>query len=144
MASPTATFGLPEATRGLYAAAGGLSRLVRIVGLPLATEISMTDRRLSADEALQFQVINRVSKTPESLLPEAIEMARKVAESISPDAAIVTRHGLRMALEYASVERAAQVTEQRYGDSLRATENIREGLRAFGEKRKPQWLSSKL
>jgi 1,4-dihydroxy-2-naphthoyl-CoA synthase len=50
VASPTAIFGLPEATVGLYAAAGGLPRIVRNVGLQIASEVAMTGRRLSAQE----------------------------------------------------------------------------------------------
>jgi enoyl-CoA hydratase/carnithine racemase len=50
VASPTASFGLPEATVGLYAAAGGLPRIVRNCGLQIGSEIAMTGRRLSAKE----------------------------------------------------------------------------------------------
>jgi enoyl-CoA hydratase/carnithine racemase len=50
VASPTASFGLPEATVGLYAAAGGLPRIVRNVGLQIASEVAMTGRRFSAQE----------------------------------------------------------------------------------------------
>lgn len=143
VASPRATFGLPEASRGLYAAAGGLSRLVRLVGLPLASEIAMAGRKLSADEALKHAVINRVSKTHESCVEEAVALAASIGEN-SPDAIIVTRHGLREALETGSVERASQLTQERYGRSLVAGENIKIGLAAFAQKKKPNWKPSKL
>lgn len=50
IASPKASFGLPEVTVGLYAAAGGLPRIIRNVGLQIASELAMTGRRLSAKE----------------------------------------------------------------------------------------------
>lgn len=143
LASPKATFGLPEASRGLYAAAGGLSRLVRLAGMTLASEIALTGRNLSAAEALHHGIINRISQTPASLVPEAIAVAEKMSE-LSPDAIIVTRHGLRESWELASVERASQSTDNRYGRALKEGENLKIGLRAFREKKKPKWVASKL
>jgi enoyl-CoA hydratase/carnithine racemase len=143
VASPRAQFGLPEAMRGLYAAAGGLSRLVRLVGLTLASEIAMTGRRLTAQEALQYGVANKVSKTHESVLEEAIEMAKSIGQ-LSPDAVIVTKAGLRQALETGSVERASQITAERYGKVLMEGENMKIGLMAFAAKQKPNWVPSKL
>lgn len=143
VASPTATFALPEASRGLYAAAGGLARIVRIAGLQIGSEVAMAGRKLSAQEALQFQLVNRVSASPQTVVHEAVELAGRVA-GLSPDAIIVTRHGLRQAWETASVERAAQTTEQRYGAALRTSDNIAIGLDAFARKKAPQWVPSKL
>jgi len=143
VASPRAQFGLPEALRGLYAGAGGLSRLVRLVGLTLASEVALTGRRLTAQEALQHGVANKVSKSHESLLDEALAMAKLIGE-LSPDAVIVTKSGLREALETASVERASQNTAERFGKVLMEGENIKIGLMAFANKQKPNWVPSKL
>lgn len=143
VASPKAIFGLPEASRGLYAAAGGLSRLVRLAGMSIASEVAMAGRFLSAQEAVQYSIANCVSKSHESVVDEAVEMAAKVA-SFSPDSIIVTRSGLREALEQASVERASQETELKFGDKLREGENVGIGLRAFANKKPPQWVPSKL
>jgi len=143
VASPNASFGLPEAKRGLYAGAGGLSRLVRITGLPIATEIAMTGRTLSADEALKYGVINKVSKTQASVVDEAIDLAKSIGE-MSPDAVIVTRSGLRESLEQGSVERASQITQERFGRALALAENTSIGLDAFAKKQKPNWVASKL
>jgi enoyl-CoA hydratase/carnithine racemase len=143
VASPRASFGLPEALRGLYAGAGGLSRLVRLAGLTLASEVALTGRRLSAQEALQHGVVNRISRTHGSVVEEAVAMAASIGE-LSPDAVIVTRHGLRVALETGSVERASQLTAERYGRALFEGENIRIGLTAFAQKKKPEWVPSKL
>jgi len=74
---------------------------------------------------------------------EALKLANEIAD-ISPDAAIVTRAGLREALETASVERATQLTLERYNDVLQTGDNAKEGLMAFAQKRKPVWKPSKL
>lgn len=143
IASPNATFGLPEALRGIYAGAGGLPRLVRNVGIPLASEIAMTGRTLSAAEALKYNLINGVSKSQATVVDEAVALASKVA-NISPDAIIVTRAGLRETWETASVERAFELNDERFKRGLMSGENAKEGLAAFREKRKPVWRPSKL
>jgi len=143
VASPQASFGLPEALRGLYAGAGGLSRLVRLVGLTIASEVALTGRRLSAEEALRYGIANKISKTHASVLDEAIAMAKSIGD-LSPDAVIVTRHGLRQALETASVERASQLTAERYGRALSKGDNMKIGLAAFAQKKRPLWVPSKL
>jgi enoyl-CoA hydratase/carnithine racemase len=143
VASPTATFGLPEALRGIYAGAGGLPRILNNTSLPIAMEIALTGRTLSAKEALQYLVINKISQTQESLIDEAVELAQKVA-SISPDAIIVGRAAIRQGWESGSVERGYQLADERWRDPLFGGENVGEGLRAFAEKRKPRWVGSKL
>ena len=143
VASPKAYFGLPEVTVGLYAAAGGLPRIVRNCGLQIGSEIAMTGRRLTAKEALDFHLINKISKTPESLVAESVDVAKKIA-SLSPDAIIITRHGLREAWETGSVERASQRTSDRYDQALLDGPNMKIGLDAFAAKKKPQWVSSKI
>jgi enoyl-CoA hydratase/carnithine racemase len=143
IASPTATFALPEATRGIYAGAGGLPRLMHLVGPLIASEIAMTGRRLSVQEVLRYNLINKISETPESCVEEAIEMARKIAD-VSPDAIIVTRAALREAWETGCVERAVERVDARYRGALYEGENSREGLRAFREKRAPRWVGSRL
>ncbi|OCK78317.1 ClpP/crotonase [Lepidopterella palustris CBS 459.81] len=143
VASPTATFGLPEAMRGIYASAGGPARLVRNVGLPIASEVALTGKQLTAQEALDLHLINRISPSPDTVVNEAVKLANGIAQ-ISPDAAIVTRASLREAWETASVERATEIVQQRYHEALLQGENAKEGLEAFAQKRKPQWKASKL
>jgi enoyl-CoA hydratase/carnithine racemase len=143
VASPQAQFGLPEALRGLYAAAGGLSRLVRLVGLNIASEVALTGRRLSAEDGVKHGIVNKISARHDTVVQEAVEMAKLIGE-LSPDAVIVTKHGLRQALESGSVERASQVTQERYGRSLVEGDNFRIGLMAFAAKKKPNWVPSKL
>lgn len=103
----------------------------------------MTGRKLSAEEALRFNLVNKVSKTQDSVVPEAVEMAKLVAGQ-SPDAIICTRSGLREAWETGSVERAVTLTEQRYSTALRDGENLKIGLDAFAQKKQPKWVAAKL
>ncbi|KAL4948198.1 ClpP/crotonase-like domain-containing protein [Aspergillus filifer] len=143
VASPTAQFSLPEVQRGLYAGAGGLSRIIRTVGMQVGTELALTGRRISATEAKSLRLVNHVSESPEKVLNDAIELANRVAD-VSPDAVIVSRHGLREAWETGSVEQASRATAVLYGAKLVKGENIKRGLQAFAEKRKPEWVGSKL
>ncbi|EPE04427.1 enoyl- hydratase [Ophiostoma piceae UAMH 11346] len=142
VASPTAKFSLPEAKRGIYAGAGGLPRVVRTFGMQLAGEIALAGRILTGEELRQLGFC-RVSATQESLIEEAVALAKDVA-SQSPDALIVTRAGLRQAWETASVERSAQLTDERYAKVLLEGENMKIGTAAFAQKREPEWVPSKL
>jgi len=143
VASPTASFALPEALRGIWAGAGGPARLVRNVGLPVASEIALTGKPISANRALALNLINRISSSQDTLVTDAVKLANEIAD-ISPDAAIVTRASLREAWETSSVERATQLVGDRYRDGLLEGENAKEGLAAFAQKRKPSWKPSKL
>ena len=103
----------------------------------------MTGRSITAQEALEYRLINTISKSPDSVVADAIETATRIA-SISPDAIIVTREALREAWETASVEHAFQLTHERFYRLLMQGENAQEGLAAFKEKRQPMWKASKL
>ena len=143
VAAPNATFGLPEALRGIFAGAGGPARLVRIVGLPVASELALTGIPITAQRAKELNIINRISTSQDRVVDEALKLAKEIA-AISPDAAIVTRAALKDSLEHGSVERATQLTIERFGDALQSGENALEGLTAFAQKRKPNWRPSKL
>ena len=143
VASPTATFGLPEALRGIFAGAGGPPRLVRNIGIPLASEMALTGRPITAQRAKELNLVNRISPSQETVVDEALKLANEIA-AISPDAAIVTRAALREAWENGSVERATQTVIERFERDLNSGENALEGLKAFAEKRKPEWRASKL
>ncbi|KAH7126679.1 ClpP/crotonase-like domain-containing protein [Dendryphion nanum] len=143
VAAPNAIFGLPEALRGIWAGAGGPARLVRNVGIPIASEMALTGQPITAQRAKELNLVNRISSSQETVVDEALKLANAIA-NISPDSAIVTRAGLRESWETGSVERATQLTIERYNDALNAGENALEGLQAFAEKRKPNWKASKL
>ncbi|EGE07149.1 enoyl-CoA hydratase [Trichophyton equinum CBS 127.97] len=138
-----ARFSLPEAKRGIYAAAGGLARLMRIVGLQIASEIAMTGRVISPEEGKAWQFVNRITKTHESLIEETLELAREISQ-LSPDALIVTKAGLREAWETGNVEVAVGNIRAQYDRKIYGGENLAEGLAAFREKRKPNWVKSQL
>ncbi|KAJ6155265.1 hypothetical protein N7470_005831 [Penicillium chermesinum] len=143
VASPKAQFGLPEVAVGLYAAAGGLPRLVRIVGLPLASEFAMTGRKLSAKEALDLGLINRISQSAGTVVEETIALAQEITKN-SPDGVIVTRQGIREAWGNASVEDATSRTRDEYMSKLAAGENFKIGVGAFAAKKQPKWVPPKL
>lgn len=143
VAAPTASFGLPEALRGIFAGAGGPPRLVRNVGIPIASEMALTGKPITAQRAKELNLVNRISPSQDTVVDEAVKLANEIA-AISPDAAIVTRAALKEAWESGSVERATQLTIERYSEALNAGENALEGLSAFAQKRKPDWKPSKL
>jgi enoyl-CoA hydratase/carnithine racemase len=103
----------------------------------------LTGRRLTPQEALSFHLINKIAASPESVIEESVAMAEKIS-SLSPDAVLVTRQGLREAWETGSVERATQLTAEKYNKGLQEGENIKIGLNAFRDKKKPLWVDSKL
>jgi enoyl-CoA hydratase/carnithine racemase len=145
LASPNATFGLPEVKRGVVALAGALPRLIRTVGRPRAMEMALTGRVVTAKEAEQWGLINRVVGDNEEggVVGQAIAMAKAVAEN-SPDAVIVSREGVKMGWEGVGAEEGTRLWQEIWYGRLLKGENMREGVRAFVEKRKPVWKPSKL
>lgn len=142
VASETAYFGLPEVKRGVAPIAGALPRLIRTLGLQRASEFALTGRNVSAQEALGWGLVNKVVPQSE-VVSEAVRYAEMIAAN-SPDSVITTRAGLREGWEKADVEDAVQTTLEREFRVLQEGENILEGLKAFGEKRAPRWVASKL
>jgi enoyl-CoA hydratase/carnithine racemase len=143
VAAENATFGLPEVKRGVAPIGGCLPRLIRTIGLQRASEFALTGRSISASEALAWGLVNKVVPPEDDVVAEAVRYASLIAEN-SPDAIICTRAGLRQGWETAAVERAVDITLEREWAELQRGENIREGLRAFAEKRAPVWRGSRL
>lgn len=129
----TAYFAFPEAGLGLMPGFGGTQRLPRTVGKTLALEYLLTGSRLQAAEAYRTGLVNRVAPAAD-LMPKALELAKQVA-SQSPAA-------VRFILQ--SVQGGSELAGER-GELLEAgltalcgtTEDSREGLTAFKERRKP-------
>jgi enoyl-CoA hydratase len=135
VASESAQFGQPETGLGIIPGAGGTQRLTRAVGKALAMDVILSGRRLSADEALAAGLVARVVPK-EAWLEEAKGLAREIAEK-GPV-------GTRLAKE--SVDRAFETTltagleaERRALYLAFASEDAKEGLTAFTEKRKPEF-----
>lgn len=142
IASPNANFRLPDVMRGTAALMGAFPRMCRTFGLQRANLIALTSYTLSAKEATDWGLVQKVVPL-ENLVAEAVKMAAQIS-SMSPDSVIVSRAGVRQAWETGSVERSTQLTSDTYASKLMSGSNIREGLLAFKEKREPRWVPSKL
>jgi enoyl-CoA hydratase/carnithine racemase len=134
-------FALPEVARGVVPLAGLLPRLASLVGMLRASELALTGRTLTAVEAREWGLVNEVVEG--DVVDTALRWAEKIA-GMSPDSVIVTREGLRSAWDGMGVEEATTKVEQGVWKKLQAGENIKEGLRAFVEKRPVKWVDSKL
>ena len=135
VASETAKFGQPEITIGVIPGAGGTQRLTRAVGKAIAMEVILNNRTLSAAEALQFGLINRIVPA-EAYLDEALKLAEEVA-SRAPAAIRSAKKMINQAYERFLGEALSEEKKEFY--DLFTTEDQKEGMRAFAEKRKPQW-----
>ncbi len=135
VASETAVFGQPEINLGIIPGAGGTQRLTRTVGKYLAMEIVLNDRRLTAEEAARFGLVNRVVPV-DRYLDEALELARQIARR-APLAVRLGKEAVQFALE-SSLENGLRY-ERRLFYLLFASEDQKEGMTAFLEKRKPAW-----
>lgn len=142
LASPNAKFANQDAKVGTIACAGVLPRLMLILGLQRATEMALTGRAVGAEEALGWELVNRVVEEGEDVVGAAIAVAGVVAGN-SPDSIIATREGLRSGW---IGKEAEDVNERLYlgWGPHNELENYKEGIRAFVEKRKPRWVDSKL
>ncbi|KIW23728.1 uncharacterized protein PV07_11906 [Cladophialophora immunda] len=142
VAADTALFGLVEVKRGVAAYAGALPRLIRTIGLQRASEFALTRAYITAQQAENWGFVNKV--VPQAkVVEEAVNFAKIIAEN-SPDSTICTRAGLREGWETASVVQATAITGRREWAELQKADNIKEGLMAFKERRKPVWKGAKL
>jgi enoyl-CoA hydratase len=135
IASETAKFGQPEITIGIMPGAGGTQRLTRAVGKALAMEIALANRHLTAGEALQYGLVNHVYPV-DSYLSEAVKLAEKIA-GMPGVAARMIKDAVNKAFELSLSEGLSY--EKRNFYLLFATEDKAEGMKAFVEKRPPQW-----
>ena len=135
VASETAKFGQPEVTLGIIPGAGGTQRLTRAAGKALAMEVILANRWLSAGEAERAGLVNRVVPV-ESYLEEAMELARNIAGQ-APLAVRLAKESINRAFETGLTEGLAGERQNFY--LLFATEDQAEGMRAFMEKRDPEF-----
>jgi enoyl-CoA hydratase len=135
LASDNAVFGLPEVTLGIIPGYGGTQRLPRLVGLGRAIEITLTARRIKADEAERIGLVNRVVPQPQ-LVDEAVKLAESILRNgpLAVSAALdVTLRGVRI-----PIEDGQRMESARFG-LLAASEDMHEGMKAFLEKRPAQF-----
>lgn len=135
VASESAKFGQPEIGIGVIPGAGGTQRLARTVGKALAMEMVLNNRHLTAEEALRYGLANRVAPV-ESYLAEAIRLAAEIAGR-APVAARLAKEAVNHAFETSLNE--GLLLERRLFAMLFATEDQKEGMAAFIEKRPAAW-----
>lgn len=135
VASESAKFGQPEINLGIFPGAGGTQRLPRVVGKALAMEMILNNRTLSGDEAYQFGLANRVYPL-ESYLDEAMKLAKEIAAR-APIAIQLAKEAVNNSYETFLGE--GVMDERRAFYLLFSTEDQKEGMEAFIEKRDPVW-----
>lgn len=135
IAAESARFGLPEVTIGVIPGGGGTQRLTRAVGKALAMEMILNNRQLSAIEAERLGLVNRVVPD-ERLLDEALTLAAQIAER-SPLTLRIAKEAVSAAFKGSLSEGLDD--ERRLFQKAFASEDRREGMQAFTEKRKPVW-----
>lgn len=151
VAAKSALFSLPEVKRGVVAIAGALPRIVRTLGRPRAMELALTGRTVSAAEMREWGMVNAVTEDvpvdvdilERPVVKKALEYAEMIGNN-SPDSVIISRAGVITGWEDGSAEHGSQHIVEVYSRRLNEGENIREGVRAFVEKRAPKWVPSKL
>lgn len=135
VASETARFGQPEITLGIIPGAGGTQRLPRAIGSRLAMEVMLANRHLKAPEALHHGLVNHVYPL-ETYLDEAIALAGRIAAM--PRVAVQLIKDAVRKTEQMTLQDGLDYEKQNFYLSF-GTEDKREGMAAFVEKRKPQW-----
>ncbi len=133
VASETAKFGQPEIKLGIMPGAGGTQRLTKAVGKALAMEMVLTGKFISAEEALQAGLINRVVPV-ELYLEEAVKLAKEVSQQ-SPIAIRLAKESVLKAFDSGLQE--GLYFERKNFYMCFASEDQKEGMKAFVEKRKP-------
>jgi enoyl-CoA hydratase len=133
IASETAKFGQPEITLGVIPGMGGSQRLTRAVGKAKAMDLILTGRMMDAAEAERSGLVSRVV-APDRLLDEALAAAEKIA-SLSRPSVMMAKEAVNRAFE-TTLEEGLRF-ERRLFHSLFATDDQKEGMAAFVEKRKP-------
>ena len=135
VASEKARFGQPEISIGVIPGAGGTQRLTRAVGKAIAMEMVLNNRHLTAEEAAHHGLVNRVVPV-ERYLGEAIRLAAEIADR-APVAIRLGKEAVNKAFETSLSE--GIYLERRLFSTLFATEDQKEGMSAFIEKRSPEW-----
>ncbi|SEI55043.1 enoyl-CoA hydratase [Azotobacter beijerinckii] len=135
VAADNARFGQPEVRVGTLPGAGGTQRLTRAIGKAKAMDMCLTGRSLDAEEALRYGLVSRV-----------VPLERLLDEALTAAAQIAGHSAMAVRLNKEAVNRAHETTlaegvrfERRLLHASFATEDRREGMQAFVEKRPPQW-----
>ena len=135
IAADTAKFGQPEITLGVMPGAGGTQRLTRFVGKSKAMEMCLTGRMMDAEEAERAGLVSRVVPA-DKLMDEALAAAAKIA-SFSKPSVMMTKESVNRAYETTLAEGVR--FERRLFHAMFSTEDQKEGMAAFAEKRSPNF-----
>src|SRR5690348_9690505 len=135
IAAETAKFGQPEITLGVIPGSGGTQRLTRFVGKAKAMDMVLTGRMMDAAEAERSGLVSRVVPA-DQLVEEAVKIASKIAEMSRPSV-LAGKEAVNRAFETTLAEGVR--FERRLFHALFATEDQKEGMAAFVEKRKPRF-----
>jgi enoyl-CoA hydratase len=132
-AARTARFGLPEVMRGIMPGGGGTQNLPRAVGERRAKELILSGRPFTAEDACQWGMVNALCE-PEALMPTVLDLARTICRN-APIAVRQAKKAIHQGLQ-ADLTTGLLLEVQAY-ERMIATEDRREGVRAFNEKRPP-------
>ncbi|MDJ0949815.1 MAG: enoyl-CoA hydratase [Alphaproteobacteria bacterium] len=135
IAADTAKFGQPEINLGALPGAGGTQRLTKLVGKSKSMDMCLTGRMMDADEAERSGLVSRVVPADE-LIDQAVTAAEKIA-AMSRPAVMLVKECVNRAYETTLAEGVR--FERRMFHSVFATEDQKEGMAAFAEKRKPEF-----
>lgn len=135
IAAEHATFGLSEVSRGILPGNGGTQRTIQQLPYPVAMYFLLTGERMNAEDAVRAGLINKVVPLPE-LMAEAERIARRICENAPLAVRAIKELAVRG--QYLPIEYGLRL-EQAVQQVLSATEDAREGPRAFSEKRNPSY-----
>ncbi|WP_057912593.1 enoyl-CoA hydratase/isomerase family protein [Peribacillus muralis] len=135
IAASDTQFSFPEVTLGVMPGAGGTQRLTKLVGKTKALEWILTAERIKANTALQYGFINKIV-APELLMEETVDFARKIAKQ-PPLAVRLIKESVNKAVDY-SLNEGMQFERKNFY-LLFASEDQKEGMKAFVEKREPDF-----
>jgi enoyl-CoA hydratase len=135
LATPRATFGVMEPKRGLFAGGGTTARLPRQIPFPAAMEFLLTAEAFPAERALALGLLNEIVE-PERLMERAFEWAGRILAN-GPLAVRATKESVIRGLSVTL--REAYTIEQELSQVVFASEDAKEGPKAFAEKRPPEW-----
>jgi len=135
IASPGARFGFPEVKLGIIPGGGGTQRLGRLIGIGWAKELILTGRIIKADTAAELGIINRVVEA-ENLLCEAEKLAKEI-EEVSPTAVSFAKDCINNSFSL-TMKEGIRYERKMFGLCF-AEDDQKEGMKAFLEKRKPNY-----
>lgn len=141
VAAKNAKFALPEVKVGLFAGAGGVQRLSRHIGRKKAMELILTGQTITADQALEYGIINKVSEqTGAGVMDDAREFAKLITQ-VSPTSVRYSKRVLNALDAEENLPKSMDKVAGFFSEIL-ATNDAKEGVKAFVEKRAPNWTNS--